>query len=513
MSIEAASGSSSVDDELALELQDVHKSFGGTVALNGVNLSIRRGTVHGLIGHNGAGKSTLVKIVAGALRPDEGRVSVLGDEVELSGPQDAATRGVAVLHQDLSLFPDLSVAENVWLGISSIDHSRWLRPQRMRQVAQSALASVGAEIDSRAQVSQLSFSDQQLVALARVMQQRPRVVVLDEPTSGLGPEEAARLGTILADLVRTGVSALFVSHRLSEVLDFCDEITVLRDGRDVAQVQGSGTNKTQLIKHVMGGETLIASSHEKSAASSLNTSDVLLELGEVSHLGRVMAPGLTLARGEILGVFGLPGSGRENLIYAIAGDRRSGSAAHARFRERDYRRREWSAQRPGIGFVPSDRAREGVFPNRSIHENIVVGARRPRQLVRRRAYESSITERLVARLHVRLSRTRDPVINLSGGNQQKVVLARALAAANDVIVMDEPTNGVDVGSRADIHRSVDEMSTEGMGLLIGSTDPEELVDICHRILVMCDRVVVAEYRPPFDVSRLMDAATGGVSPD
>jgi rhamnose transport system ATP-binding protein len=491
----------------SVRASNLTKSFGGVRALNGANLTVERGVVHGLVGHNGAGKSTLVNILAGVHQPDSGRLSVLDKEdVVLSDPKSALRHGIGVLFQELSLWPELTVAENIWLETDASDGVFLIDRGRMREAAREALSRVGVPVDPSVRVSQLSFSDQQLVALARVLQLDAQVIILDEPTSALGPQEAIRLATLLRGLTAGGISVLFISHRLGEVSDICDIVTVFRDGKDIATMPMEESTHAKLVELMMGA--VPGPNRKLLPRVDSSVGEPLLDAEEITHRGRTLIPRLAVRGGEIVGVLGLPGSGREGLLYSLAGDSNWGRIETLSVGGRRVRTKPWELHRRGVSLVPGDRAKEGLFPSLTVHENVIVGARGSR-FRRDIPAERRETVSLARRLGIRFRDVRDPIGSLSGGNQQKVVLARALAAESKLLVMDEPTNGVDVGSRDDLHRIITEFASEGMGLVIGSSDPEELAQLCHRIVVMHAGEFVGEYAPPHDVSALMVAATGG----
>lgn len=493
----------------AVEAVGLRKSFGGVTALASANLRILPGTVHGVVGHNGAGKSTLVNVLAGVLRPDAGHLMIHGERVVLDGPRDALRRGIGVVFQELALWPELSVAENIWLATGGHSDGMVLDRPAMRATAVEALGRVGMTIDPATPISALNFSDQQLVALARLAQHKPRILILDEPTSGLGPDEVRRLRGLIRGMTADGVAVLFISHRLREMLDLADVVTVFRDGRDVATVRVGDTTSAQLVELMMGSAVEMTRGSGPAAPPVAPDVAPLLAVEPMIHRGRQLAPRLEVRPGEIVGVLGLPGSGREALLYALAGDPAWSHLASVSIRGRRVRTNPWQLRRAGLGFVPSDRLREAVLPFLSIHHNITVGAPPSRMTLRGRAAERAMTASLVRRLRVRLRRLSDPISSLSGGNQQKAVFARALAARSEVLILDEPTNGVDVGSRDEIHRVVTELAADGMAVVLGSSDPEELVGLAHRVLVVHAHEHVGEFLPPHDVTELMVAATGG----
>jgi ABC-type sugar transport system ATPase subunit len=485
-------------------MDSITKSYNGVKALDKVHLELRRGAIHGLVGHNGAGKSTLVKIVSGALQPDAGTITIGGRVLALTSPRQAHRNGIAVLFQELTLWPTLSVAQNLWLETHAGHDPRVVFPHRLRGRAIEALRSIAPAIDPSEVVARLSFADQQLVAIARILQLRPKLLVLDEPTSGLGPSEVRRLGTVIRGLAASGVCVLFISHRLAEVFEFCVAVTVLRDGRVVGEFATSSISPNEVV-HAMSGAAIARSSDSVPAAAE-TAGQTVLRATDLYARGRQVLSELELREGEVVGVLGLPGSGRESLLYSLVGDRTFG-----RWRRVSVTRTP-RQPRARIGIVPGHRHREGLFGPLSVRDNVAIGSTKARR-VRNFQLETRVTRGLMSQLRIRSADIRDAISTLSGGNQQKVVIARQLAAETSVLVMDQPTNGVDVRSRAEIYREIKELRSQGVALVVGSTETDELMEICTRILVMYANRVVAELTPPYEETRLMMAATGISGPE
>ncbi len=481
-------------------MDSITKSYNGVKALDKVHLELRRGAIHGLVGHNGAGKSTLVKIASGALQPDAGSITIGGRLVGLTSPGQAHRNGIAVLFQELTLWPTLSVAQNLWLETHPGHDPRVVLPGRVRRRAIEALQWIAPAIDASEVVAGLSFADQQLVAIARILQLRPKVLVLDEPTSGLGPSEVKRLGTVIRALAASGVCVLFISHRLAEVFEFCDSVTVLRDGRVVGLFATSSTSPNDVVQAMSGAAAATPSDRVPAAAVDTAGQAVLTATGLYAR-GRQVLSELELREGEVVGVFGLPGSGRESVLYSLVGDRTFG-----RWRRLTVTKTP-RQPRPRIGIVPGHRHREGLFGPLSVRDNVALGSAKARRIRNFRS-ETRVTRSLMSQLRIRSADIREAISTLSGGNQQKVVIARQLAAETSVLVMDQPTNGVDVRSRAEIYRTIRELRSQGVALVVGSTEADELMQICNRILVVYANRVVVELAPPYDETHLMMAATG-----
>ena len=487
-----------------VEVQSITKSYNGVKALDSVSLALHPGRIHGLVGHNGAGKSTLVKILSGVLQANSGTIVIEGRIHAFANPREALRSGVAVLHQELTLWPTLTVAENLWLESHPRADPRLIDPRRLRKRAVEALGAIAPAIRASTPVAHLTFADQQLVAIARILQLKPRVLVLDEPTSGLGPADVLRLGTVMRSLAAGGVSILFISHRLREVFDFCDEVTVLRDGRAVASMS-TGSASPEDVVHAMAGSAS-ASFIGEPRANAASAGRVVLTAHMLQAGRRQVMRKFELREAEVVGVLGLPGSGRETVVYSLVGDH-----AYGRWRRLKV---GLSAGRAAhaVGIVPGDRHREGLFAPLSVHDNVAVGATHCTGPVRDLRAERTSTRALMARLRIRAADIRNAISTLSGGNQQKVLIARLLAAKSTVMVMDQPTNGVDVRSRAEIYRTIGELRSQGVAMVIGSTEAEELVEICTRIIVVSANQVVTDMVPPFDERHLMMAATGVLSP-
>lgn len=496
-----------------LEVRDVHKHFGGVHALRGVTLEVRPGEVHALVGENGAGKSTLINILAGAVRRDAGQIVFESREVDFRSPAESQAAGIAVIHQELAMLPTLNVAENLFMGRMPVRHGR-IDSAALRASARVLLAQVGLHIDPRTLASNLSVSQQQLVEIARALSAGTKLLVMDEPSSSLTDHETRRLLELVGQLRGRGVSVLYVSHRMAEVFTIADRITVYRDGSTVDTLPASGTKPATIVA-LMVGRTLATSVVNGERAPG----DVMLEVrGLTRGLARAPHRGVplndvsfTVRRGEIVGLAGLVGSGRSEVARAIFGaDPIDGGAIRVAGRSVHFRSPA-DAIRSGIAMVPEDRKELALFLDKPVRWNVSMA--RLRSLARvgvvRRSRERALAAAQVERLRVRAPGLDAAVRVLSGGNQQKTVLARWLAMRPKLLILDEPTHGVDVGAKAEIASLVRSLAGEGVAILLISSELPEVLGLSDRVLVMrSGRIVAALDRADADERLVMLHATG-----
>jgi ribose transport system ATP-binding protein len=478
-----------------LVAQGIDKAFGGVPALRGASLEVARGEVHALIGENGAGKSTLIKIVTGVHRRDAGSVEYDGGPLELSSPQQAQDRGISTIYQEINLVPMRSVAENVFLGreprrLGLID---W---KRMNAETRTVLARLGLELDVTRQLGTLDVAIQQMVAIARAVSYDARLVIMDEPTSSLDDREVETLFEVIRQLKGDGVSTIFVSHRLDELYEICDRVTIMRDGETVRTSAMGDITKVQLIADMLGKEL-----GEVRRSGATGFGDETREGAETYIEGRRIARGRKLrdatvqvGTGEIVGLAGLLGSGRTELARTLAGAdipeegeiRVAGEPAGFES-PRD-------AIEARIGYCTEDRKTFGIVPHMSVRDNMTLAlmpALNRRGIVDRAA-QDEIVDRFIERLGIKTSGPEQPIGELSGGNQQKVLLARALALDPRLLILDEPTRGIDVGAKAEIQRLINELADDGLAVLMISSELEEIVEGADRVVVMRDGRSVAE---------------------
>jgi ABC-type sugar transport system ATPase subunit len=465
----------------AIEFERVTKRFPGVVALQDVSFSIAAGSCHALCGENGAGKSTLGKILAGLYRVDEGRLRVFGEEAHFAGPEAALAAGIGMVHQELLFCENLSVAENLCLG--TLPSRRGFLSQRdMVARAEQMLAAIDAPLDVHRRVGELTAGQQQMLQIAGAVGRGARIIVFDEPTSSLSQHEAIKLYELLGRLRQQGVTAIYVSHRMEEIFRLCDTVTVLRDGRHVSTQPTASLDEKSLVQMMIGRSLEeYFPRHVQTAAGP-----ELLRVEGLSSPGKFSDVSFSVSAGEVVGFAGLVGAGRSEVAMALFGlDSRATGRVFIRGREVPMAGIE-NAMRHGIGLVPEDRKRQGLVLSMSAGSNtsLVVLKRLARLAFIRRQAERALAADYFKRLRVRAPGPDTITAGLSGGNQQKIVLAKWLAAQCDVLILDEPTRGVDVGAKAEIHALIDELAASGKGLVLISSELPEILNLSTRILVL-----------------------------
>jgi ABC-type sugar transport system ATPase subunit len=475
-----------------LEMRGIRKRFGGVEALRGVDLDLEAGEVHALVGENGAGKSTLMKVLSGALPPDAGEVRLLGRPLRAGGVAAARRAGVAMVYQELTLVPDLTVAENLLLGRLP----PLVRPARLEARARELLGQMGLEVPPGAPVRSLGAGEQQLVTVARAFAERARVLVFDEPTATLSAAEVAQLFGLLRRLRGEGVALAYISHRLEEIFELADRVTVLRDGERVATAPLAALDPARVVSLMVGREVRAAARTPVAAPAPLGAFEV-------------EAPGLAplrleLGRGEVVGLAGVVGSGRSAALEAMFG-----LGGRAAWQGRPVRGPR-DALRRGLFLVPADRKAQGLVLPLPARENVALSVLRrlaPLGLVDR-GRERALVRRWFDRLRVRPDDPERAAATFSGGNQQKLVLAKGLATAPAVLLLEEPTRGVDVATRFELYALLDELARGGLGLVVSSSDTEELCALCDRVLVLRGGRVVASLAAPLRREEVVAHVTG-----
>jgi rhamnose transport system ATP-binding protein len=471
-----------------LNLTAIRKSFHGVEALKGVSFDLRPGEVHALVGENGAGKSTLIKVVTGAHRPDAGTIEVGGRVFEHNDPVAARALGIAAIYQQPALFADLSVAENIALGLERGGAARLISWRSRRAQARSLLGRIGAAIDPDAEVRTLTMPEQQLVEIARALGADAKILIMDEPTSSLTEREVANLFRVIHELRAHNVGIVYISHRLDELFQIADRVTVLRDGCTVATRAVAEVTHAELIRLMVG--RAIATGFPKKAMS---LGQVVLELRNVGcRSSGVNDVSLTVRAGEIVGLAGLSGAGRTELARCVFG-LTPVDAGEIRLRGEVTRiRTPAQAVKCGIAYVPEDRRRHGVVLEMTVAVNTTLASLRAIAQIGFLNFrqEQSLTASFVERLGVKTASIFAPVGDLSGGNQQKVALARWLATEPAVLILDEPTQGVDVGAKAEIHRLIGELAERGLAILMVSSELPEVLGMSDRIAVMRGGTIV-----------------------
>ena len=489
-----------------LALEGVSKSFGAVRALRGVSLQLFAGEAHALAGENGAGKSTLIKALAGVHRPDEGTVLLDGEPVVFHGPADARDAGVAVIYQEPTLFPDLSVAENIFMGrqprrsLGRVDH------RSVRSATADLFRRLGVDLDPDQPARGLSIADQQLVEIAKALSFDARVLIMDEPTAALTGSEVARLFGVVRTLREEGAAVLFISHRLEEVFALCQRVTTLRDGALIASEMVEGLSEDDLIRRMVGRDL-----DELYPKLPAEVGAVALSVRRLTREGVFTDVSFEVRSGEIVGLAGLVGAGRSEVARAVFGvDRWDGGEVEVAGKPLKPGAPSL-AMAAGLALVPEDRRAQGLVMDMSIERNIgLTGLRdNSRAGLMNRGSERSRALDWAVRLQVKYARLADVVGTLSGGNQQKVVLAKWLATAPTVLIVDEPTRGIDVGTKAEVHRLLSQLAGQGVAVLMISSDLPEILGMADRVLVMHEGRIAAELdRAEATEQSVVAAATG-----
>ena len=495
--------------EYVLEMHNISKAFPGVQALEAVTFQVRRGEVHALVGENGAGKSTLMKILSGAHPRDEGEILIDGQRVEITDPGTAQDLGVSMIYQELNLVPSTSVAENIFLGRlpawGGWAHLNW---KELNSKTAELLARVNVDVAPQEVVQHLSVAKQQMVEIAKALSMRAKIIVMDEPTSALTLAETENLFEIIRTLKVQGVAVIFITHRLEEIFAVSDRVTVLRDGRHIATQDLQELDQSTIVSMMVGRE--LTTLFPKVEAE---LGDVVLEVRGLNRDGVLEDINLQVRKGEIVGLSGLVGAGRTDLAKAIFGIAPPDNgeiliegqpcAIHSPGQAIGY----------GLGLVPEDRKREALILARPVRDNITIAIIRLLSRIGfsiRHKQEDQLVDDYIARLDVKTPGPLQLVRNLSGGNQQKTIIARWLAAKPKVLIMDEPTRGIDVGAKAEIHALMGRMAQEGMGILMISSELPEVLGVSDRVVVMHEGKITGEFsREEATQELIMQAATGG----
>jgi rhamnose transport system ATP-binding protein len=493
------------DSRPVLSLEHTSKAFGAIHALEDVAIDLYPGEVHALVGENGAGKSTLVKILGGVHLPDSGGLRIDGREVVLQGPAASRDAGVAIIYQEPIMFPDLTVAENIFIGRQPLRAGRRIDSRTMNTEAAEIFERLGVPIDPERIARGLSIAEQQIVEIAKALSLDAKVIVMDEPTAALSAVEVARLFGVVRTLRADGAAVLFISHRLEEVFSLCQRVTVFRDGRLVVSRELAGLTADDLVRAMVGREL------PERVPQEQNIGGAVLSVERLTREGVFVDVSFEVRSGEIVALAGLVGAGRSEVARAIFGiDRYDGGRVTVGGKSLR-RGSPTAAMDAGIGFVPEDRRQQGLVMEMSIGRNIALaslGQLRQAGFIRA-ASERRFARDWATRLQVRYGRLGNPMTSLSGGNQQKVVLAKWLGRRPSLLIVDEPTRGIDIGTKAEVHRLLEELASQGVAVLVISSELPEVLRLADRILVMREGRLVAEFAHA-DASEetIVAAATG-----
>jgi inositol transport system ATP-binding protein len=471
----------------------MRKEFPGTVALGGVDLTVRRGEIHALLGENGAGKSTLMKTLIGIHPPDDGEILWKGASVRIRNPHEALRLGIAMIHQELLPFPDLTVAENICMGQEPTRFLGWIDRRAMQRRAAELLERLGIPISPRARMGRLTVAEMQTVEIAKALSHNAEVIIMDEPTSAISDREVESLFGVIRDLKQNGVAIIYISHKMDEVFRIADTITVLRDGRYVATHRAAELDHDRLISLMVGRE--LGSCYPE--RPTCQSDDVALEVHKLTHGDKFRNISLQVRRGEILGIAGLMGAGRTELVSAIFG-LTPAQSGEIRVDGRPVNIAcPQDAIRHGIAMVTEDRKQFGLVPQMSVKQNLTLASLRQYcrgPLIDHRR-ESRVADEQIRAFSIKTRDRNQRVNGLSGGTQQKVVVAKALLTEPQILILDEPTRGIDIGAKAEIYAIIARLAAEGKAVIMVSSEMPEIVSLSHRILVMREGELAAELDP------------------
>ncbi len=492
-----------------LEMRGIEKYFGGVHALSNMKLQVEKGEVHALLGENGAGKSTLIKILGGIFIPDKGEIIINGKLVNIRSVKDSQNNGVRIIHQEIALVPHLSVAENIFLGKEHISRIGLRKCWKMEKQAQDMLLRFGVDINVKTKIRKLSIAQQQIIEIIKAVSFDAKIIVMDEPTSSITESDVHKLYEIINNLKYSSVSVIFITHKIQELFDIADRITVLRDGEYIATRKTTETNKDELIKLMVGRELT-----KYYTRSSKATKKVILEAKALSKKGVFKDVSFKVRKGEVVGFAGLVGAGRSEIMEAIVGINpyesghvfyKGGKKKYVKFSD---------AINDGISFITEDRKKTGLIMNNSVGFNILLcvldqiikGARVDSKKKYKIAYE------FIEKLNIKTPSLQQNVSKLSGGNQQKTVIAKWLSTKPELLIMDEPTRGVDVGAKAEIYSIIDDLAKQGIAIIMISSELPEIINMADRIYTVCNGHINGELqKDDFDQEKIMHLVTGGVT--
>jgi erythritol transport system ATP-binding protein len=502
-------------DEIVLRAEGITKVFSGTVALRGVDFNVYRGKVNVLIGENGAGKSTLMKILAGVETATAGKLLLEGQEIQVNGPREAAQHGIGIIYQELNLFPNLSVTENIFMAREVTTRGLVINEKEQQQRAQAILARFDQPIDPRALVGDLRVGQQQIVEIARALSQNVRILIMDEPTSALSTTEVESLFRVIGELKAQGVSIIYISHKLDELLQIGDTVTVLRDGQLIAEAPAAEINVSWIVEKMVGRDTTSFFHHEEHEHGA--------SLLEVAHLRLPNLRGsddifddilkdvsFTLRAGEILGIYGLMGAGRTELFECLMG-MRPACTGELRLNGKPVTGRNVADRiAQCIMLVPEDRQQQGLVQTLSVASNITLAnlSKFTKRFFLSQSDEAREVTRLIGELGIKTPTAQQLIGSLSGGNQQKVVVAKALLTAPQVLLLDEPTRGIDVGAKAEMFEIMRRLAKAGLGVIFSSSELMEVLAMADRILVMSKGKITGEFERTQATEAALVAASG-----
>ena len=496
------------DDNILLTMRHIEKRFPGVLALNNVDFTLRKGEIHALMGENGAGKSTLIKILTGVYQMDGGEVTIEGNPVSIHSPQDAQNSGISTVYQEITLCPNLTVAENMFIGR---EDSAWIRQKEYEKRADEILEKLGIPTRGITQLGRCSLAIQQMVAIARAVDMKCKVLILDEPTSSLDDKEVNMLFKLMRDLKAQGVGIIFVTHFLEQVYEVSDRITVLRNGELVGEYPVEKLPQVELVTKMIGKSLDELSALGDKEHKDPEKNEVFYEAESLSS-NQALPFDFKIHKGEVNGFTGLLGSGRSESVRAIFGaDKINGGTV--KIKGQDVKiNRPIDAMKHGIGYLAEDRKRDGIIAELSVRENIILALQVMNGFFKpiSRSESEAFADEYIKVLNIKTASRETPVGSLSGGNQQKVILARWLLTHPDYLILDEPTRGIDVGTKLEIQKLVLKLAEDGVSVTFISSEVEEMLRTCSRLIVMRDRHVVGELKgDDLNQAQVMKTIAGG----
>ncbi|MBQ9865521.1 MAG: sugar ABC transporter ATP-binding protein [Lachnospiraceae bacterium] len=501
-----------MEENRVLEMRGIEKSFPGVRALRGVDFSLNKGEIHALMGENGAGKSTLIKVLTGVYTKDGGRISMQGaEDIHINSPQDAQNAGISTVYQEITLCPNLTVAENMYIGRGKSRITKW---KKMNEDADKILRSLDIPASASQQLASCSIAVQQMVAIARAVDMDCKVLILDEPTSSLDEQEVEKLFKLMRDLKSKGVGIIFVTHFLDQVYEVCDRITVLRDGGLVGEYAIADLPRVELVAKMLGKEMddLSDIKGANAAYCGEDADDIVLEAEGLQSDAGIKPFNFHIKKGEVNGFTGLLGSGRSECVRAIFGADRILQGSVKMHKKEVKIKKPLDAMKNGIAYLPEDRKIDGIIGELSVRDNIILalqvltGFFKPFSKAKAQAF----AEEYIKKLNIKTASADTPIASLSGGNQQKVILARWLLMHPEYLILDEPTRGIDVGTKVDIQKLVLELASQGMSVTFISSETDEMIRTCSRLVVMRDRKIVGELSgDEVNQGRIMETIAGG----
>ena len=501
-----------MDEQILITMRNITKTFPGVIALNDAQLTLRKGEIHALMGENGAGKSTIIKCLTGVYERDIGEIHMAGIDGNIynHSTQDAQSIGIATVYQEVNLCPNLSIAENLFIGREPRTTLGTINWKLMNQKAQKIMDDLNIHVDVSIRLEEYSIAIQQMVAIARAVDMDCKVLILDEPTSSLDDIEVAKLFSLMRDLKAKGVGILFVTHFLEQVYEVCDRITVMRNGEFVGEYLVSELPRVKLVAAMLGKDFDDLASIKPEGSSDVSD-EMVLEAHDLSHKGTIKPFDFQIHKGEVVGITGLLGSGRSEMVRCIYGADKAQTGTEKMHGKVLKAKAPIDSIKAGLGFLPDDRKADGCIGDLSVRENIILALQARQGLFHTlpRAKQNELADQFIDILKIKTASRETPLNQLSGGNQQKVILARWLCTHPDFLILDEPTRGIDIGTKTEFQKLVLKFASEGMSVVFISSEIEEMLRTCSRMCVMRDGTKVGEIEGEMTQESVMAAIAGG----